>query len=50
MKFFRKKDKRYYSSTDNYTDKYLGTFKLGLFYIFLLGIGYFFYTMYNWFI
>jgi hypothetical protein len=30
MQFFKKKDKRYNSQLDNYTDKYKGTFILGL--------------------
>ncbi len=33
MKLFQKKDKRYNSQIDNYTDKYSGTFKLGLVYV-----------------
>ena len=41
MRLFEKKDKRYNTQFDNYTDKYAGTFKLGLVYvvIFLIGNG-----------
>jgi hypothetical protein len=39
MKFFKKKDKRYNNQIDNYTDKYAYTFKLGLIYAVIGGIG-----------
>jgi len=33
MPLFKKKDKRYNTQFDNYTDKYSDTFKLGLLYV-----------------
>ena len=47
MRLFKKKDKRYNSQFDNYTDKYTGTFKLGLVYVAILIIGYGIYTLYT---
>ena len=48
MRLFKKKDKRYNTQFDNYTDKYSGTFKLGLFYIVIALVGYGIYTLYNY--
>ncbi len=36
MRLFKKKDKRYNNPLDNYTNKYSGTFKLGLITLLLL--------------
>jgi len=44
--FFKKKDKRYNSSMDNYTDKYKGNFYLGLVYVALGVIGYIIYKIF----
>lgn len=46
MQLFKKKDKRYNSQLDNYTDKYGNTFKLGLLYALICGRGYVLYTVY----
>ena len=47
MALFKKKDKRYNNQIDNYTDKYAGTFKLGLVYVAIFMIGYGIYTLYT---
>lgn len=47
MRLFKKKDKRYNTQLDNYTDKYSGTFKLGLVYVIIFLIGYGLYTLYT---
>ncbi len=44
-----KKDKRYNNQLDNYTDKYKGTFKLGLFYVVVLLVCYGIYELYKYF-
>jgi len=46
MRLFKKKDKRYNTQLDNYTDKYADTFKLGLVYVVIGSIGYGLYTLY----
>lgn len=45
--FILKKDKRFNSQIDNYTDKYAGTFKLGLFFILIGGLCFGLYTLYK---
>ena len=49
MQLFKKKrkDKRYNSQLDNYTDKYADTFKLGLVYALILLLCYGLITIYS---
>ena len=47
MRLFKKKDKRYNTTLDNYTHKYSDTFKLGLLYVVIFLIGYGLYTLYT---
>jgi len=50
MRLFEKKDKRYNKQLDNYSDKYSGTFKLGLVYAVIFLIGYGLYTLFTLYI
>lgn len=48
MPLFKKKDKRYNTYFDNYTEKYKGIFVLGLVYIIVAVICYGLYLLYNY--
>jgi hypothetical protein len=49
MRLFKKKDKRYNTQLDNYSDKYADTFKLGLIYVVIGLFGYGIYKIYTLF-
>lgn len=48
MRLFKKKDKRYNTQFDNYTDKYMDNFILLLFYMLIGVVGYLLYSLYNY--
>jgi hypothetical protein len=48
MKFFEKKDRCNISHLDNYANKYLDNFKLGLLYVVIGAIAYGIYSLYNY--
>ena len=48
MRLFKKKDKRYNTQFDNYTDKYMDNFILLLFYMLIGVVGYLLYSLNNY--